>query len=426
MHNLLKTIFVLSISFVHANAQNFKSKAKVNAVKNSGYYKIKLGSAITANAQNQFTDLRLFDDDGLEVPYLLKKDNLNTSSNSFSNFEYTQVKNENGQQIITVQNPNNLELNNLEIRMANADADRLVKISGSTNNTDWYVVKDKFYFTNSGKDNASEIYRVLEFPTTTYAYYKIEIKNKNNDPLNIKSIGQSKLSSVENNLQLVSEFKYTIKDSSDKNTYIFCTNAPANCIDKLSFKIPAPDMYLRTCTFYKNEQNNTNDDAYISASVARKKMYDRNNNSPSWQFDLNSNQKGSVYINDYLANEKIDSFTIVIANNDNAPLKIESITASQLASYSIAKLEANKNYYLYFGDSTIEMPHYDLVYFENKIPKEMEIISTGPVIDKAIKTKDEYSGTKDKYIVWIGLAIVSAILIYLTTNMMKKISAENK
>jgi hypothetical protein len=121
---------------------------------------------------------------------------------------------------------------------------------------------------------------------------------------------------------------------------------------------------------------------------------------------------------------KSDSFTIVIANNDNAPLKINKITARQLSAYAVAKLEPSKTYYAYFGDSTIEVPQYDLVYFQDKITKDPEIIATGPVIDKALKTKDEYNGARDKYIVWIGLAIISIILIYLTSNMMKKIGGE--
>jgi hypothetical protein len=426
MRNIL--ILATLCSIATANAQNFKSKAKVAAVSTSNYYKIKLNSNIAAIAQNQFTDLRLFDDDGIEVPYLLKKDNLNTANDNYTAFEFTTVKNENGMQIITVQNPSKQALNELELRMANADADRQVSISGSNNNTDWYVVKDKFYFTNSGKDNTSEIYRVLEFPKTTYSYYKISIKNKNNDPLNIKSIGQTMRSSVENSLQTVAGFKYRIKDSSDKNTYITCYNTPENIIDKLVFKITAPDMYMRSCQLLKAAVNtgNSNPDDYDVVNSTSYKKYRKTAYQNDWNFELKSDDKGALFCNDILGYSKTDSFVIVINNKDNVPLKIETITALQLPSYAIAKLEPSKNYYLYFGDKNIETPEYDLVYFENKMPKEMATVLTGDVIDKAIKTQDEYNGNKDKYIVWIGLAIISAILIYLTTNMMKKISDEKK
>jgi hypothetical protein len=424
MRNSIKILFVLCFAFFNTDAQNFESKAKIDAVKKEAYYKIKLNSSITAHTQTLFADLRIFDSDGLEVPYMLKKDELNSASSSFKTFDFTQIKNDNGVQIITIQNPNNIELNNLELRMANADANRLVKISGSNNNVDWYVVKDKFYFTTTGKDNASEIFRLLEFPTTTYAFYKIEIKNKNESPLFIKSIGLSKASTVENNLQLVNEFKYTIKDSSDKNTYIYCACSPSNYIDKLEFDIASPEMYLRKCSVYRKYKEDWPDDSYVSTSVASKEVYRNIAEHLDWTFDMMSDQKGTVYCGNNMGNEKCDSFTIVIANNDNAPLKINKITARQLSAYAVAKLEPSKTYYAYFGDSTIEVPKYDLVYFQDKITKDPEIIATGPVIDKALKTKDEYNGSRDKYIVWIGLAIISIILIYLTSNMMKKIGGD--
>jgi hypothetical protein len=425
-HKLYILSIIFCATFAKAHSQNFTSKAKVDAVQKSDYYKINLNSTITGIAQNNFTDLRLFDNDGVEIPYLLKKEKETTSTDQYRSFNFTQVKNENGLQIVTVQNPNEITLSALELRMANADANRQISISGSNDAQDWFVVKDKFYFTNAGKDNSSEIYRVVEFPQTKYAYYKIEIVNKNKDALFIRSIGQTVNSTTQNALQTITNFTYKIIDSSDKNTYIFCKAFPANSINRINFFITEPSMYLRKCRLIKNEVA-VDDERMQEENESLHSSYKQNKQAIEnviRDFEINSNQNGVMPCADIIGLEKTDSFTIIIENKNDAPLQIKSIVAQQIPSNIIAKLEPNKTYYLYFGDATIEAPQYDLQYFESKLPIEIAAIKTGDVIAKTIKTKDEYNGKKDTYIVWIGLAIISAILLYLTNNMMKKMKEE--
>jgi hypothetical protein len=418
MRNLFLLLICLIGLLQNTSAQNFAYKAKVTAAPANNYYKIILTDNFSAVANYNFADVRLFDNDGNEIPYLLKTEELNTANKERKNFPFSQVINKNGMQTIIVRNDNKVELNTLELCLANADADRELSISGSDNKQNWYVVQDHFYFTNSGKDNGIEMFRTLNFPNTNYYFYKIEINNAKRKPLQIKSIGQSATKSIDNEMQVVSGFTYTKIDSSDKNTYIHCSINPSNRIDKITFAIASPEMYLRKCEIFSNYKSLQN----IEESPTEKSHVEENNFSEN--FELNSNQNGELMVNYIFENKKCNSFDIVIHNNDNTPLQIKSIVAKQSKSAIIAKLDATKTYYIYAGDSNINAPNYDIVYFEKNIPNQIASLQLGPLLKKTTITKDEYSSKKDKYLVWIGLGIISMILLYLTSNMMKKMNTE--
>ena len=77
-------------------AQNFTYKSKINSIAKNAFYKVLLSSELSAHSSNHLEDLRIIDNTGKEIPYLLTKE---TSYSSKSNFiQYTILENKNDNQ----------------------------------------------------------------------------------------------------------------------------------------------------------------------------------------------------------------------------------------------------------------------------------------------------------------------------------------
>jgi hypothetical protein len=201
-------------------------------------------------------------------------------------------------------------------------------------------------------------------------------------------------------------------------------SAPANRIDKLVFYISSPTMFKRDGVMKKHGEDI---DSYSGSneSVIMSKKYKRGNYNQTEVFELNSNsQSRAIYTDGFLGREKIEDFSIEINNNDNEALHIDSIVAYQLTSSVIAEFKKDKKYFLYFGDSLLDNPSYDLQYFESKIPANSPLLTIGDVQPKSAKIDEEYNQSKDKWMVWIGIGIIAIILFLMTGNMMKKMNKE--
>lgn len=404
-----------------AMAQNFSYKAKIEPVNKDGFYKVQLSSQMSAYANPFLTDVRIMDNDGKEVPYLLKKEDAYQSESDFVNYTFTEDNVSADWQTIIIDNENKSDVEQFVLEMKNAETDRVVRMSGSNDKGKWFVVRDSFYFSAAGMNNTSTIRMSITFPKSDYRYFKLEIKKKGKEPLNILNVGYTNEVFKMPSYMKVQGVTYTQKDS-NKKTILNVLSAPANRIDKLVFYISSPTMFKRDGVMKKHGEDI---DSYSGSneSVIMSKKYKRGNYNQTEVFELNSNSQSRViYTDGFLGREKIEDFSIEINNNDNEALHIDSIVAYQLTSSVIAEFKKDKKYFLYFGDSLLDSPSYDLQYFESKIPANSPLLTIGDVQPKSAKVDEEYNQSKDKWMVWIGIGIIAIILFLMTGNMMKKMN----
>jgi len=390
-------------------AQHFTFKAKVPQVDTPAFYKIGIHSGIVGRSQGGLQDLRIFDNDGREVPYFLKQEEGNGQVSGFENYPFSITRN-GKESILIVENRKKQPLRQFLFEMKNAEASRLVRISGSDNNADWFVVKDSFYFEPYSTENAATVQKLLSFPETDYAFYKVEIYDGQKEaPLNIIRVGRINTAAVSALYQPIADLDYRIVDSA-RSTFIFCKLKQANKIDRLVFDIDAPEFYKRSVT--------------ISRSVAGRAYNIREGRadytSPEMDAELISTGSGSLDCAALLGGGRYDAFTIRVQNGDDAPLHIRLLRAFQYSVAAVARLEKGKTYFLYFGDSLLTAPAYDIVFFEQHVPANIAGVEAGPVLPKEQAEKDEYNGSREKWIVWVGLGIAGVTILLLTLNMMKK------
>jgi hypothetical protein len=72
------------------------------------------------------------------------------------------------------------------------------------------------------------------------------------------------------------------------------------------------------------------------------------------------------------------------------------------------------------------MPRYDLVYFANKIPRDIQIINHQEIESNSggIVIKENTSNTK--VFIWVGLILAALLLAFMTNKMLKEVKNREK
>lgn len=417
MNNILRyslNAFLLC-STLSVHAQTFSHKAKINAVNKAGFYRIPLSTNIASLSQAEWQDLRIFDAKGKEVPYLLRRENPYQNNDSYTALNIQLAESAEEWQTLVIENPTKTKLNQLLLDMQNTETDRTIRISGSDNLEKWYGIRDSVNFTVWGNANETTFRQAIQFPTSNYAYFKIEINKKNKEALNILQAGYSVDTQYKPVYKRVNNMRYTLKEQGQK-THIDFTLDGRNRIDRLLFYVREPKMYQRE-VFIKTKSGYNSKNYTLSRSKHQRKAE---------QFDettltLNSSEGGLLTTQFILGGTHQAEFNLDIQNNNNPPLQIDSIVAEQLNAYLVAELKSGTPYFLYMGDSNINAPVYDLVYFEKNIPAQIPEAQIDEPTLKQARLAGEENKKNEQYKLWGGMAILAVFLLFITRNLMKNI-----
>ncbi|TKK70315.1 hypothetical protein FC093_06105 [Ilyomonas limi] len=272
---------MLSMFCFYATAQSFRYKATLDSVQQSSFYTIPLSPAVVAECQPQFGDIRIKDDAGKEISYILKQQT--TANNSF-------------------------------------------------------------------------------------------------DALPQPAIMQH--------------------DSSDKKSYIQLLFGKYYQINKLRFSLSGAKFFNRSFTLYDGSDN---------ALLASGNVTSRDS---------------SITINMHV---KTNTLLLVINNLDNTPLRINKLAVYQLPVAVIAYLDAGKKYSLFFGDSSLNTPAYDLQYFSDSIRAGTRVLAIKSIekITVPAGTKTNVDNHIHTWLLWSIIIAVLLMLIYFSFALIKDINQKN-
>ena len=393
--------FVVLIGLQHVNAQNnFAYKASIDTIRNTGFYKLNLAPKIIAKCKPGLEDIRIFDDTQKQVSYILKNDLPIFKKENF--IEFPLVANEKGadkQTHITIQNEANKSINSLLLFVKNTDASRAFNISGSDNGLQWFVIKENIHLDNSLQNSDETIIQALSFPASSYKYFQLTILGKDLLPFNIQRAGI-----------YIEDMRYgsylelptpviTQKDSSEKMSYINIYFDESYLINKIIIDASGAKFFKRKFSLFKKQDiSDIILEGYLSS-------------------------QGS---NEFIINTKSNEYLLRIDNEDNGPLKVNTVKAFQLSTYLLTYLPADKQYSLYFGDSETSAPRYDLSFFSDSAGKNLseKIVSSFEKNTNKI-TDNPPSSKNNKLFLWIIIGVILAILSYFTFKMLGEVNTKS-
>jgi hypothetical protein len=376
----------------------------VESINENGFYKIALTPEITSKLNNQFFDIRLFNNN-TEIPYILHKEPKVNEQELFVEYQITVIEHFKAEKYtrIIIHNPNKTPINNIVLRIKNADVRKRLKLNASYNNQDWYVLQDNYAYNSIYNiENTSEI-RVLNFPLSDYEYYELLIDDFFDKPLNITQAGYYNRVKENGKYTQLENISFSIADTL-KETLITIP-AHGHYIDKITFEIADPKYYYREAELFTNKTN-----------ISKKKA--THHKDVIERFKLISNSSNTINLD----NIKADTLYIRIINNDNVALTLKNINLYQLNTYLIAELKPQISYHLNYSDKKASPPNYDLKYFTDSIPDDLKTISTlkPELISQTKETKEGGNFNIKNYWLWIVVFGVALLLAFMSLKMIQE------
>jgi hypothetical protein len=410
MLNMKKTILAALIyltGFHPASAQKFSMEAKLGPVSESGFYDILLTPEITTHLKEDFSDIRLYDSADREISYIFRKEQAQTTHvfKSYKILENKRIKNCCTQLIL--QNEEKSTINNISLDIRNSAVEKKANLSGSDDGQNWYIIKDNYHLASLYNHKELSRFVLLDFPLSNYTYYKIEIQDSLNAPIQVLKAGYYDTYREEAKYLQLPDCEIKQKDSSDKNSYVEISYPSLERTDKITFEYEGPDPFFRHCRI---------------ATLTRDKKHTYFNTV--FETDLISGHESVIRLPGLFT----EKFYLIIENHDNIPLKFKKVTGFQLMNYLTANLSANEVYKLRFGNDSVYAGDYDLEYFRDSLPAEKRIIRPASIISlqtgKNILRENTFF--KSNLWIWGAIVIIGGLLIFMAVKMVKEMGQDSK
>jgi hypothetical protein len=396
------SVFCVLITMPVCAQNNFGYKAELGEIKETKFYKIDLPPQVVAKCKPGLEDIRIYNEKGEQVSYILKNDVPVFKEENFTAFPIVKnLKEADKQTHIILQNVSDKAVSNLLLFIKNTDARRLFSISGSDDNIHWFIIKENIFLHNSFNGNAENIAQILSFPPGNYKYFQLTILGENLLPFNLVKAGIYNEDAVYGMYAKIPSPIILQKDSSDKRSYINLRFDNKYEINKINLDINGPKYYKRKFAIFNG--NKINDVLF----------------SEGYLFSDSANS--------FIGDVKNDQLLLIVDNEDDVPLKLKTADAFQLNTCLLTYLKAGEKYHLEFGDSTLNAPEYDLQFFADSIEKNPSEISVNTIEKNVTATVaiNSVSSENHQLLLWIAITIILFILCFFTFKMMKEVNKKN-
>lgn len=370
--------------------------APLNAVPADGFYRLMLSPEIAARSYHWPQDVRVLDNQKVQVPYVLDTKTGAAQRTTISFPVIEEALDSTRQTFITVEHSGDFIYNELYLEVLNTEATRALTISGSNDRKSWYAVREGFYWNETG-GSSEKFTAVITFPAVSYRYLRVTFIGRGQLPVKVLTVNAygSKAGVVP--YLPVPEPQLAQTDSTDKRSYIRIHFDAPYLTDKLELAVSGPKYFHRIGAFYKVPDRRLISEAVLSSGIQSVNL--------------------GVSASDVL---------LEIVNDDNPPLKITGARPFQEQRAIVAYLEKGKSYTLTFGDSLAQAPVYDLAFFKDSIGKDIPALGTGDITAANAGTgiAAPQSALK-QWMLWPVLALVLGGLLYVTLKMMRQMDKHN-
>ncbi len=394
----IKLLIYLLLFACIVQAQKFTEKANLAPVTATGFYSIPVNPQLSSNATLSFSDVRVADNDNNFVPYIITSQKPSFTTSNYNKLPV--IKNEltdSGKSELIIQNRVNQKIASVALLIRNAAVNRYATISGSDDMKKWFTIDENINLENITGNDTDRYVQTIDFPVSSYRYFKIVIDNKKNNPLNIIEAGSYSNVKHTADAYIANPAPAFIQtDGADKYSYIIVHQNAAYHIDKINLQIESPKFFER--------------DIYTINSFGIS------------QFKISSNNV--LNISPAAFNDK--DWSIRIYNGDNPPLKIKAITLQQESKNIVTYLQAGKTYHLLMHDSTVATPVYDLQKFEDSIPAvipRLKITSFKDISGNNATVKSHFAISSTW--LWILILAILAALGFITYKLMNEVKNKN-
>lgn len=406
--SLLVILFLLPPEIIFSQGNCYSYKRKLNKTEKKNFYAIPLLPEIIARCKSDLNDIRIYNfhgNDTTEIPYVLEWQGSKNEEKVIPFVRINDSYNEKCCSYLTFKFNKKQIINRIKLEIPDVNFDKWVKIEGSSDNKNWFTIKEHLRIVRFQNMNERFEYTILDFPGTEYTYYRLkfddDVSNRvivsnayvyesketpgDYSELKIKSSRQTE-NKKEKTSELIVEFPYSYR------------------IDHISVKSNTNKNFYRNINLYR------------SGGV----IHTPKGNKENW-YIINTSIFSSIENNAINCNnEQIQKLKIEIINYDDEPVEIAEIKAFAEHCQLVANLPASDNIYLTYGKENDNAPTYDLVHFKEKIPKSISAIDFGIEEVSLSATATKNAIIKNKNWLWIAMSSIILLIGFFSLKMLKK------
>jgi hypothetical protein len=403
----IKIIIIITCFSFYLKAQTnqYAFKREITGVTDIWHH-LQIPNQVFKNVQSGLADVRIYGvkgKDTLEVPYILRQisDQIKEVNVSFQIINKSAAQ---GGYYYTFETKSVATINQIVLSLNQQNFDWHINLQGGNDNINWFTILTDYRILAIKNNDTDYSFTSLNFPDSKYKYFRIFIKSKEQPQLNSAKI--LKIDTVKGSNQDIVFSSYQLKnDIKNKQTII---DLKLNSLSPIShLKLNVQHNY----DFYRDFRIEFATDSFKTDKGVQY------NYSTLFNGTLSSLENTEFHFNNTLASH----VKIIIDNNDNSPLQINSANLKGPIYELIARFEKpDYQYWLFYGNKNVIEPNYDLKNFTNKIPEGLKLISVGNEMknpDYIIKTEKPL--IENTYWLWALIIVIIGLLGFFTFRMMK-------
>ncbi len=397
-------------------------------IKKGGVYRIMLPVEILERCEKSCRDIRLFDKENREIPFVILDNRIPARKTVRHPLEVISYDDQTGRTKIVLKRTGPIEpINRIELESPDRDFNKTVAVSGSTDNRNWKALGQEAIYDFSSRVNLRKMHVSLE--ENTYPYFQLTIdegkeeKGFKNIRLIYDGMDFSASTYTKKKLKMTrfvvfddaqshekvayDEFKLLPSISTDAERRVteisFNTTLPFSLIE---FAIDHP-YYYRQIKLYGTNTNRKEDLIMIQQDSI-------------YRFPISNQTEAKKHIN-ISAPQEYRFYKVVIENEANPPLKIESIMLkwAQKQLFFIG-LDDHPEYRLCWGSPVMEEVNYDIarmVRADNWFTQSIETVHISAIAQNMtynpFKTKDDKTLIEKNILVMVVVLVVMVVAFFL-------------
>jgi hypothetical protein len=408
---------------------NFRYSASLKGeIRKGGFYRIILPAEILERCERFCRDIRIFDKEKREIPYVILDNRIPAKKTVRYPLEVISYDDQTEKTKIVLKRPSRIEpVNRLELESLDHDFNKAVTVSGSTDMKRWTNLGHEAIYDFSSRVNLQKMHITLE--KNTYAYLQLIIeegKEKGNlQSIRLKYDGMDFSTSTytKKKLQVTRFVVFDDAESREKVTYDELKLLPsvstdaAKRVTEIAFNTAVPfsvvefaidnPYYYRRIKLYGIAINRKEDLAMIKEDSL-------------YNFPISNRTETKKRI-DVSTPLEYRSYKVLIENEANPPLKVESITLrwAQKQLFFIG-LDDDQEYRLFWGSPTVEEASYDiakLIRADNWATQPTEPIQFSSIVQnpgyKLFKEKDSKTLVEKNVLASVIVLVIIVVAFFL-------------
>ncbi len=401
-------LFILLPAIVFSQTNGYSYKRKLDKTEKKNFYSIPLLPEIVARCKSELNDIRIYnftEKDTTEIPYVLEWQGIKNEEKVIPFERINDTYNEKCCSYLTLKFTKKQIINRIKLDIPEANFDKWVKIEGSSDNKNWFTIKEHIRIVRFQNMDEHFEYTTLDFPNTEYTYYRLKFDDDAGNRIKVTQAYVYERKAIQGNYsELKINSRNQIENKKEKTSELIVEFPYNYRIDHITVKSNTSKNFYRNINVYRSAGS-------VNTPKGKKENWYIINTSI-----FSSIENNAINCN----NEQLQKLKIEILNYDDEPVEITEIKAFAEQCHLVTELPSSDNIYLTYGKANDNAPTYDLIHFREKIPASISEIKYGTEQVALSVVVQKNPLIKNKNWLWIAMGAIILLIGFFSLKMLKK------